>query len=164
MPWKYPCGNCHQGQRSPYLASTGRYVMQRDREAYLNIPSKPICCPLLLAVRHHAHTALQPWLCDNRCVCVICASACVYLFVGPGLKQPIPEVITHVDSMDLFPVSWCETNGYPLQFPCKPRGQCRKHTSTCSHNDTHSPRWFLNGRVWTSNSLLVCLVCLFWFV
>lgn len=26
--------------------------------------------------------------------------------------------------MDIFPVSWCETNGYPLQHPCKPRGQC----------------------------------------
>ncbi|XP_030633567.1 scm-like with four MBT domains protein 1 isoform X3 [Chanos chanos] len=38
-----------------------------------------------------------------------------------GLKQPVPELIVHIDSMDIFPVSWCETNGYPLQYPCKPK-------------------------------------------
>ncbi|KTG07324.1 hypothetical protein cypCar_00019533, partial [Cyprinus carpio] len=38
-----------------------------------------------------------------------------------GLKQAIPEIIVHTDSMDIFPVSWCETNGYPLLHPCKPR-------------------------------------------
>uniref|UniRef100_A0A672HYH5 Scm like with four mbt domains 1 n=1 Tax=Salarias fasciatus TaxID=181472 RepID=A0A672HYH5_SALFA len=37
-----------------------------------------------------------------------------------GLKQPMPEVIVHVDSLDIFPVSWCETNGYPLVHPIKP--------------------------------------------
>ncbi|XP_036387908.1 scm-like with four MBT domains protein 1 isoform X2 [Megalops cyprinoides] len=37
-----------------------------------------------------------------------------------GLKQPISEVIVHVDSMDIFPVSWCETNGYSLRHPRKP--------------------------------------------
>uniref|UniRef100_A0A8C1EFR9 SAM domain-containing protein n=1 Tax=Cyprinus carpio carpio TaxID=630221 RepID=A0A8C1EFR9_CYPCA len=40
-----------------------------------------------------------------------------------GLKQAIPEIIVHRDSMDIFPVSWCETNGCPLHHPCKPRGQ-----------------------------------------
>ncbi|XP_029549843.1 scm-like with four MBT domains protein 1 isoform X5 [Salmo trutta] len=38
-----------------------------------------------------------------------------------GLKQPLPDIITHVDSLDIFPVSWCESNGYPLQHPYKPR-------------------------------------------
>ncbi|KAG5835797.1 hypothetical protein ANANG_G00247810 [Anguilla anguilla] len=37
-----------------------------------------------------------------------------------GLKQSVPELITHVDSMDIFPVSWCETNGYSLRHPRKP--------------------------------------------
>uniref|UniRef100_A0A671VFR7 Scm like with four mbt domains 1 n=1 Tax=Sparus aurata TaxID=8175 RepID=A0A671VFR7_SPAAU len=37
-----------------------------------------------------------------------------------GLKQPMPELIVHVDSLDIFPVSWCETNGYPLVYPIKP--------------------------------------------
>uniref|UniRef100_A0A8C1L7B8 SAM domain-containing protein n=1 Tax=Cyprinus carpio TaxID=7962 RepID=A0A8C1L7B8_CYPCA len=44
-----------------------------------------------------------------------------------GLKQAIPEIIVHTDSMDIFPVSWCETNGYPLLHPCKPRGQFYSH-------------------------------------
>ncbi|XP_051967204.1 scm-like with four MBT domains protein 1 isoform X2 [Xyrauchen texanus] len=38
-----------------------------------------------------------------------------------GLKQPVPEIIVHTDSMGVFPVSWCETNGYPLLYPCKPK-------------------------------------------
>uniref|UniRef100_A0A8C7LSL2 Scm like with four mbt domains 1 n=1 Tax=Oncorhynchus mykiss TaxID=8022 RepID=A0A8C7LSL2_ONCMY len=37
-----------------------------------------------------------------------------------GLKQAMPELIAHVDSFDIFPVSWCETNGYPLLYPIKP--------------------------------------------
>lgn len=45
-----------------------------------------------------------------------CACACV------GLKQPMPELILHVDSLDIFPISWCETNGYPLVYPIKPSG------------------------------------------
>uniref|UniRef100_A0A8C7VAQ9 SLED domain-containing protein n=1 Tax=Oncorhynchus mykiss TaxID=8022 RepID=A0A8C7VAQ9_ONCMY len=40
-----------------------------------------------------------------------------------GLKQTLPDVITHVDSLDIFPVSWCESNGYPLQHPSKATGQ-----------------------------------------
>uniref|UniRef100_A0A8C2ZEE6 Scm like with four mbt domains 1 n=1 Tax=Cyclopterus lumpus TaxID=8103 RepID=A0A8C2ZEE6_CYCLU len=39
-----------------------------------------------------------------------------------GLKQPMPELIVHVDSLDIFPISWCETNGYPLIYPIKPSG------------------------------------------
>lgn len=34
----------------------------------------------------------------------------------------MPELIVHVDSLDIFPVSWCETNGYPLIHPIKPSG------------------------------------------
>uniref|UniRef100_A0A8C6V345 Scm like with four mbt domains 1 n=1 Tax=Neogobius melanostomus TaxID=47308 RepID=A0A8C6V345_9GOBI len=37
-----------------------------------------------------------------------------------GLKTPMPELIVHADSLDIFPVSWCETNGYPLVHPIKP--------------------------------------------
>ncbi|XP_022538508.2 scm-like with four MBT domains protein 1 isoform X2 [Astyanax mexicanus] len=43
-----------------------------------------------------------------------------------GVKQPVPEIIVHMDSMDIFPVSWCETNGYPLQYPCKPKVEKQK--------------------------------------
>ncbi|KAK7915432.1 hypothetical protein WMY93_011193 [Mugilogobius chulae] len=44
-----------------------------------------------------------------------------YMWLGlEGLKTPMPELIIHVDSLDIFPVSWCETNGYPLVHPIKP--------------------------------------------
>lgn len=49
-----------------------------------------------------------------------------------GLKQPMPELIVHVDSLDIFPVSWCETNGYPLIYPIKPSGT--------------QPKWFQSKR------------------
>lgn len=38
-----------------------------------------------------------------------------------GLKQPMSDLIAHVDSLDIFPVSWCETNGYPLLHHIKPK-------------------------------------------
>ncbi|XP_026638879.1 scm-like with four MBT domains protein 2 isoform X2 [Microtus ochrogaster] len=36
-----------------------------------------------------------------------------------GLQTPIPEVIVDMDSMDIFPVGWCEANFYPLTTPHK---------------------------------------------
>ncbi|XP_052583391.1 scm-like with four MBT domains protein 2 isoform X2 [Peromyscus californicus insignis] len=36
-----------------------------------------------------------------------------------GLQPPIPEVIVDMDSMDIFPVGWCEANFYPLTTPQK---------------------------------------------
>ncbi|XP_055449867.1 scm-like with four MBT domains protein 2 isoform X1 [Psammomys obesus] len=36
-----------------------------------------------------------------------------------GLQTSIPEVIVDVDSMDIFPVGWCEANYYPLTTPHK---------------------------------------------
>uniref|UniRef100_A0A8C7M3X0 Scm like with four mbt domains 1 n=1 Tax=Oncorhynchus mykiss TaxID=8022 RepID=A0A8C7M3X0_ONCMY len=49
-----------------------------------------------------------------------------------GLKQAMPELIAHVDSFDIFPVSWCETNGYPLLYPIKPEGGRPKIGSLCA--------------------------------
>ncbi|XP_053890833.1 scm-like with four MBT domains protein 1 isoform X2 [Malaclemys terrapin pileata] len=34
-----------------------------------------------------------------------------------GSKRPVPECILSVDSMNIFPVGWCETNGYQLRPP-----------------------------------------------
>ncbi|XP_072922630.1 scm-like with four MBT domains protein 2 isoform X1 [Hemitrygon akajei] len=39
-------------------------------------------------------------------------------------KKSIPEYIVDVESMDIFPVGWCEANGYPLTPPC--RSVCQK--------------------------------------
>ncbi|XP_068132148.1 scm-like with four MBT domains protein 2 isoform X3 [Hyperolius riggenbachi] len=34
-----------------------------------------------------------------------------------GLQKPPPEYITDVESMNIFPVGWCEANSYPLSTP-----------------------------------------------
>ncbi|XP_018108237.1 scm-like with four MBT domains protein 2 isoform X1 [Xenopus laevis] len=34
-----------------------------------------------------------------------------------GLQKPVPEYIVDVESMDIFPVGWCEANCYPLSTP-----------------------------------------------
>ncbi|ELK23541.1 Scm-like with four MBT domains protein 2 [Myotis davidii] len=36
-----------------------------------------------------------------------------------GLQTPAPEFIVDVESMDIFPVGWCEANSYPLTTPHK---------------------------------------------
>ncbi|XP_077120607.1 scm-like with four MBT domains protein 2 isoform X2 [Ranitomeya variabilis] len=34
-----------------------------------------------------------------------------------GLVKPVPEYIVDVESMNIFPVGWCEANSYPLNTP-----------------------------------------------
>ncbi|KAL4655250.1 scm-like with four MBT domains protein 1 [Arapaima gigas] len=46
-----------------------------------------------------------------------------------GVKQTVPDLIVHVDSMDIFPVSWCETNGYSLRYPSKPQVQKQRRVA-----------------------------------
>uniref|UniRef100_A0A4W5KIH8 Scm like with four mbt domains 2 n=1 Tax=Hucho hucho TaxID=62062 RepID=A0A4W5KIH8_9TELE len=43
-----------------------------------------------------------------------------------GLPRSVPECIVDVESMDIFPVGWCETNAYLLTPPLKPACQQQK--------------------------------------
>uniref|UniRef100_A0A3B4WC61 Scm like with four mbt domains 2 n=1 Tax=Seriola lalandi dorsalis TaxID=1841481 RepID=A0A3B4WC61_SERLL len=43
-----------------------------------------------------------------------------------GVAKPLSECIVDVDSMDIFPVGWCEANAYPLTPPLKPVCQKQK--------------------------------------
>ncbi|KAM9705788.1 scm-like with four MBT domains protein 2 isoform 2-T3 [Menidia menidia] len=43
-----------------------------------------------------------------------------------GVAKPLSELIVDVESMDIFPVGWCEANGYPLTTPLKPVCQKQK--------------------------------------
>ncbi|XP_075967437.1 scm-like with four MBT domains protein 2 isoform X1 [Anarhichas minor] len=43
-----------------------------------------------------------------------------------GVVKPLSECIVDVESMDIFPVGWCETNAYPLTPPLKPVCQKQK--------------------------------------
>uniref|UniRef100_A0A8B9K2F2 Scm like with four mbt domains 1 n=1 Tax=Astyanax mexicanus TaxID=7994 RepID=A0A8B9K2F2_ASTMX len=59
--------------------------------------------------------------------------------------QPVPEIIVHMDSMDIFPVSWCETNGYPLQYPCKPKVEKQKKIAV-ANGKYCCPKIYFNHR------------------
>uniref|UniRef100_A0A1A8K997 Scm-like with four mbt domains 2 n=1 Tax=Nothobranchius kuhntae TaxID=321403 RepID=A0A1A8K997_NOTKU len=43
-----------------------------------------------------------------------------------GVAKPLSESIVDVESMDIFPVGWCEANTYPLTPPLKPVCQKQK--------------------------------------
>ncbi|XP_032737524.1 scm-like with four MBT domains protein 2 [Lontra canadensis] len=43
-----------------------------------------------------------------------------------GLQTPSPEFIVDVESMDIFPVGWCEANSYPLTTPHKTVSQKKR--------------------------------------
>uniref|UniRef100_A0A1A7XG62 Scm-like with four mbt domains 2 n=1 Tax=Iconisemion striatum TaxID=60296 RepID=A0A1A7XG62_9TELE len=43
-----------------------------------------------------------------------------------GVSKPLSECIVDVESMDIFPVGWCEANTYPLTPPLKPVCQKQK--------------------------------------
>uniref|UniRef100_A0A8C7HEM8 Scm like with four mbt domains 1 n=1 Tax=Oncorhynchus kisutch TaxID=8019 RepID=A0A8C7HEM8_ONCKI len=62
-----------------------------------------------------------------------------------GLKQAIPELIAHVDSLDIFPVSWCETNGYPLLYPIKPKVEKQRRIAV-GNGKYCCPKIFFNHR------------------
>uniref|UniRef100_A0A672JYR1 Scm like with four mbt domains 1 n=1 Tax=Sinocyclocheilus grahami TaxID=75366 RepID=A0A672JYR1_SINGR len=62
-----------------------------------------------------------------------------------GLKQAIPEIIVHTDSMNIFPVSWCETNGYPLLHPCKPKVEKQRKVAV-ANGKYCCPKIYFNHR------------------
>lgn len=65
--------------------------------------------------------AVNPLIPENIHVATVTKVKGQYIWLGlEGLKQPMPELIVHMDSYEIFPVSWCETNGYPLLYPIKP--------------------------------------------
>ncbi|XP_069045733.1 scm-like with four MBT domains protein 1 isoform X2 [Lepisosteus oculatus] len=57
-----------------------------------------------------------------------------------AVKPPVPECIVHVHSMDIFPVSWCETNGYTLRHPCKPKVQKQRRVAVVQPEKQAPPR------------------------
>uniref|UniRef100_A0A3B4VH13 Scm like with four mbt domains 1 n=1 Tax=Seriola dumerili TaxID=41447 RepID=A0A3B4VH13_SERDU len=55
--------------------------------------------------------AVNPLSPENIHVATVTRVKGQYIWLSlEGLKQPMPELIVHVDSLDIFPVSWCETN------------------------------------------------------
>ncbi|NXQ57982.1 SMBT1 protein, partial [Anthoscopus minutus] len=64
--------------------------------------------------------AVNPIDPEEVCIATVTKLKDSYLWLQlEGSKKPVPECIVSVESMNIFPVGWCETNGYQLRPPRK---------------------------------------------
>ncbi|XP_066182928.1 scm-like with four MBT domains protein 1 [Sylvia atricapilla] len=64
--------------------------------------------------------AVNPADPEEVCIATVTKLKDSYLWLQlEGSKKPVPECIVSVESMNIFPVGWCETNGYQLRPPRK---------------------------------------------
>ncbi|XP_058669144.1 scm-like with four MBT domains protein 1 [Ammospiza caudacuta] len=64
--------------------------------------------------------AVNPVDPEEVCIATVTKLKDSYLWLQlEGSKKPVPECIVSVESMNIFPVGWCETNGYQLRPPRK---------------------------------------------
>ncbi|KAM4712430.1 scm-like with four MBT domains protein 2 isoform 2-T7 [Anableps anableps] len=71
--------------------------------------------------------AVNPGRPEEVCVAQICQVRGRLLWLRlEGVLKPLSECIVDVESMDIFPVGWCEANAYPLTPPAKPVCQKQK--------------------------------------
>uniref|UniRef100_A0A667YYV1 Scm like with four mbt domains 1 n=1 Tax=Myripristis murdjan TaxID=586833 RepID=A0A667YYV1_9TELE len=93
------------------------YLKQCEAESFLFSIQEQSDHSFKEAMKLEAVNPLSP---ENIHVATVTKVKGQYVWLSlEGLKQPMPELIVHVDSLDIFPVSWCETNGYPLVYPIK---------------------------------------------
>ncbi|NXT44324.1 SMBT1 protein, partial [Pelecanoides urinatrix] len=64
--------------------------------------------------------AVNPVDPEEVCIATVTKLKDSYLWLQlEGSKKPVPDCIVSVESMNIFPVGWCETNGYQLRPPHK---------------------------------------------
>ncbi|OXB60690.1 hypothetical protein ASZ78_011530 [Callipepla squamata] len=64
--------------------------------------------------------AVNPVDPEEVCIATVTKLKDSYLWLQlEGSKKPIPDCIVSVESMNIFPAGWCETNGYQLRPPRK---------------------------------------------
>ncbi|XP_028643386.1 scm-like with four MBT domains protein 1 [Grammomys surdaster] len=67
--------------------------------------------------------AVNPIFPEEVCIATVTAVRGSYLWLQlEGSKKPVPEFIVSAESMNIFPLGWCETNGHPLSTPRRARG------------------------------------------
>uniref|UniRef100_A0A4W6FCW9 Scm like with four mbt domains 1 n=1 Tax=Lates calcarifer TaxID=8187 RepID=A0A4W6FCW9_LATCA len=100
--------------------------------------------------------AVNPLSPENIHVATVTRVKGQYMWLSlEGLKQPMPELIVHVDSLDIFPVSWCETNGYPLVYPIKPSVEKERRIAVVQpEKQSH---WRIHDCDISADCLSVCL-------
>lgn len=109
------CGSGHTGQRTPAVAPTGRYIrLCVSVCVQWGLSVRDSCCvPEWRWGREKKQQSVYVWQFPHPCFpSAVCPS--------PGVPKPLSECIVDVESMDIFPVGWCEANAYPLTPPIKP--------------------------------------------
>ncbi|XP_071982851.1 scm-like with four MBT domains protein 1 isoform X2 [Engystomops pustulosus] len=80
--------------------------------------------------------AVNPFKPQDICIATVMKITGHYVWLQlEGLKTPVPQCIVHLESTDLFPMGWCETNGHPLCTPPPLNAKPRKKTDSHSQRD-----------------------------
>ncbi|XP_053324639.1 scm-like with four MBT domains protein 1 [Spea bombifrons] len=73
--------------------------------------------------------AVNPFQPQDICIASINRVNTPYVWLQfEGTKAPVPECIVHIESMDIFPMGWCESNGHSLCTP--PHAQAKPQKKT----------------------------------
>ncbi|KAM4722828.1 scm-like with four MBT domains protein 1 [Rhinophrynus dorsalis] len=90
--------------------------------------------------------AVNPFQPQDICIAAITRASGQYIWLKfEGTKTPVPECIVHVDSMDIFPMGWCETNGHPLCTPPRTKANQPKKTAVTQQEKQNSSSKNVNG-------------------
>ncbi|XP_069592979.1 scm-like with four MBT domains protein 1 [Ranitomeya imitator] len=77
--------------------------------------------------------AVNPFQPQNICVATVTRVTGLYIWLQlEGGTAPVPECVVHLESTDIFPMGWCETNGHPLCTPPPTNAKPRKKTASNS--------------------------------
>ncbi|KAM9324504.1 scm-like with four MBT domains protein 1 [Gastrophryne carolinensis] len=80
--------------------------------------------------------AVNPLHPQDICVATVSKVTGAYIWLQlEGVPTPFPELIVHEESLDIFPMGWCETNGHPL---CAPRVSAKARKKTACHSENQN--------------------------
>ncbi|XP_056380048.1 scm-like with four MBT domains protein 1 isoform X2 [Hyla sarda] len=109
-----------------------------DWDKYLthcNAPAAPDSCLPEVQNEHVLQErmkleAVNPFQPQDICIATVTKITGPYVWLQlEGVKTPVLECIVHMESTDIFPMGWCETNGHPLCIPPPTNGKYRKKTA-----------------------------------
>ncbi|OCT83195.1 scm-like with four MBT domains protein 1 [Xenopus laevis] len=90
--------------------------------------------------------AVNPLQQEDICIATVTQVMGPYIRLQlEGSKMPIPECIVHVESMNIFPMGWCETNGHLLCAPPRSKVNQPKKTVASQHENQIQASKNVNG-------------------
>ncbi|XP_038627953.1 scm-like with four MBT domains protein 1 isoform X1 [Tachyglossus aculeatus] len=100
--------------------------------------------------------AVNPIDPEEVCVATVTMVKGSYLWLQlEGSKKPVPECIVSVESMNIFPVGWCETNGYQLRSPRRGLVNKQKKVAVVQPEKQTVPEGLKNQELNSTDSVVV---------